>query len=145
MHGKFGYLKVTQLPCVICTVCEQSAFVCHDPRLPCVHYSLRVSFTLTLRSGSSPSPTIDPRFSLCEILKHTHLKFTVWPQASKQASTHARAQCSHASVGLAQARPNKLSSHHFMVQQLCNKYTLSHELACNITSYCTSGHSIFMS
>ena len=28
-------------------------------------------------------------------------------QASKQANIHTRAQCSHASVGLAQARPNK--------------------------------------
>ena len=33
-------------------------------------------------------------------------------QASKQASkhTHMRAQCSHASVGLAQARPNNVLS-----------------------------------
>ena len=30
--------------------------------------------------------------------------YGIWPQASKH--THARAQCSHASVGLAQARPN---------------------------------------
>ena len=38
-------------------------------------------------------------------------KFSVYghKQASKQASrhTHARVQCSHASVGLAQARPNQ--------------------------------------
>ena len=34
-------------------------------------------------------------------------------QASKQASkhTHARAQCSHTSVGLAQARPKYMDSH----------------------------------
>ena len=30
--------------------------------------------------------------------------YGIWPQASKH--THARAQCSHASVGLAQARSN---------------------------------------
>ena len=34
--------------------------------------------------------------------------YGIWPQTSKQASkhTHACAQCSHASVGLTQARPN---------------------------------------
>ena len=32
-------------------------------------------------------------------------------QASKQTYTHTRAQCSHASVGLAQARPNYLDFH----------------------------------
>ena len=45
---------------------------------------------------------------LREIFECTHLKFTVYgrKQANKQAYTRARAQCSHASVGLAQARPN---------------------------------------
>ena len=33
--------------------------------------------------------------------------YSIWPQASKH--THARAQCSHANVGLAQARPNDLT------------------------------------
>ena len=32
MHG----VKRTQLLCVICTVCEQPALVCHGPQLPCV-------------------------------------------------------------------------------------------------------------
>ena len=36
--------------------------------------------------SSSPSPTINPRFSPCEILKHAHLKFTVYRH--KQASIH---------------------------------------------------------
>ena len=55
-----------------------------------MHYSLRVSFTLIVCSGSSPSPTIDLRFGLCEIFKHAHLKFTVYDhkQASKQTSIH---------------------------------------------------------
>ena len=57
-----------------------------------MRYSLQVSFTPTLCSDSSPSPTIDlrQRFSLCEIFKHAHLKFTVYgrKQASKQASIH---------------------------------------------------------
>ena len=84
-----SWLKQTQLPCVICTVCEQPAFVCHGPQLPCMRYSLQVSFMPTLRSDSSPSPTIDPRFSPCEIFKYAHLKFTVYghKQASKQAYT----------------------------------------------------------
>ena len=48
---------------------------------------------------------------LPEIFECAYLKFSVSgrsEQASRQASkhTHARAQCSHASVGLAQARPN---------------------------------------
>ena len=37
-----------------------------------------------------------------------HLKFTASGQ-SKHIDTHTRAQCSHASVGLTQARPNKLN------------------------------------
>ena len=50
---------------------------------------------------------------LRNIKVHAHLKFLVSgqsKQASKQASidTHTRAQCSHASVGLAQARPNNV-------------------------------------
>ena len=38
--------------------------------------------------------------------------FGIWPQTDRQTyihtdiHTHTRAQCSHASVGLAQARPN---------------------------------------
>ena len=34
--------------------------------------------------------------------------FGIWPQTDRQTyiHTHARAQCSYASVGLAQARPN---------------------------------------
>ena len=42
------------------------------------------------------------------------------PQASKQASkhTHASAQCSPASVGLAQARPNKYT------EKICIKKSL---------------------
>ena len=44
---------------------------------------------------------------LREIFECAHLKFTVSGRA-KQASidTHTRAQCSHASMGLTQARPN---------------------------------------
>ena len=46
-----------------------------------------------------------------EIFECAHLKFTVsgrYKQTNQQASidTHTLPQCSHASVGLAQARPN---------------------------------------
>ena len=88
--GQVGYLKQTQLLCVICTICEQPTFVCHGPQLPFVHYSLWVSFTPTLCSDSSPSPTIDPRFSPCEIFKHAHLKFTVYGHKQASIHTHVR-------------------------------------------------------
>ena len=43
--------------------------------------------------------------------KHAHLKFSAYGRKQTYIHTyiptHARAQCSHASVGLAQARPNK--------------------------------------
>ena len=42
---------------------------------------------------------------LHKIFEYAHLKFTVGGR-SKQANIHTRAQCSHASVGLTQARPN---------------------------------------
>ena len=47
------YLKRTQLLCVICTVCEQTAFVCHGPQLSCVRRLRSSGFTPMLRSGSS--------------------------------------------------------------------------------------------
>ena len=77
----------------------------------------RASFMPTLHSGSSPSWTWKraghsharnyPRtFSLHEIFKCTHLKiYGIWPQTD--IHTHNLHKCSHASVGLVQARPNK--------------------------------------
>ena len=46
--------------------------------------------------------------SIFVILKfqRAHLKFSVYGRKQTDIHTHARAQCSHASVGLAQARPN---------------------------------------
>ena len=45
---------------------------------------------------------------LREIFECAHLKFTVSGQTiDRYIDVHARAQCSHASVGLAQAHPNK--------------------------------------
>ena len=38
--------------------------------------------------------------------KRAYLKFLVYGHKQTDIHTHARAQCSHASVGLAQARPN---------------------------------------
>ena len=62
--------------------------------------------TLTVRLPQAFTCFID----LHEIFECAHLKFTVSGQ-SKQAHkhTHTRAQCCHASVGLAQAHPNDLS------------------------------------
>ena len=54
MHG------LTWILCVICTVCEQPALVCHGLQLPCVLtwvvFVPWASFMSTLHSGSSPSP-----------------------------------------------------------------------------------------
>ena len=51
---------------------------------------------------------------LREIFEYAHLKFTV---SGRSKHTHTRAQCSHASVGLAQARPN----HHLRVVLMENE------------------------
>ena len=77
------YLKRTQLQCVICTVSSLPLSVmvrsCHA-RVVFVPWA---SFTLTLRSGSSPSPTrqwaghIACTKGFHEIFKYAHFKFTV--------------------------------------------------------------------
>ena len=60
----------------------------------------------TLHSGSSPAlPCKCTRtFNFREIFKHAFKIYGIWPQA--QSYTHTSAQCSPASVGIAQARPN---------------------------------------
>ena len=91
-------LPATQLLCIICTVCEQPALVYRGPQLHCVpqleSFVLQVSFTLTLCSGSSPSPAAGwtqdyPRmlmFSLHEIFKFKI--YSIRRQARKQTYTH---------------------------------------------------------
>ena len=65
----------------------------------------RASFTPTLRSGSSISHAQKlPR--LHEIFKHAHSVYGL-------KHTHNFHQCSHASVGLAQACPNEAHIGHF--------------------------------
>ena len=60
----------------------------------------------TLVSSLQASPTeLDLRN--IKIYTRSFKIYGIWPQASKH--THARAQCSHTSVGLAQAHPNYLS------------------------------------
>ena len=77
----------------------------------------RASFTSTLRSGSSPSPTQQRAgpshaqnypwtFSLHEIFTCAHLKFAVYGRKQTDIHTHNFRKCSHTSVGLAQAHPN---------------------------------------
>ena len=53
-------------------------------------------------------PTVLHDINLREIFEYAHLKFTV---SGRCKHTHTRAQCSHASVGLAQARPNDVYTH----------------------------------
>ena len=67
-----------------------------------LHSSLQASrhTELDLRKG--------PIFVILKY-KCAHLKFSVYGRKQTNRHTHARAQCSHASVGLAQARPNKPS------------------------------------
>ena len=114
------YLKRTQLQCVICThVCEQPALVCHGQQLPCVRRLCSSGFTPMLRSavalhrrdsGLGISHARNYRgsrlFGLHEIFKCGHLKFIVYGHKQASRHTHNFRKCSHASVGLAQARPN---------------------------------------
>ena len=96
IHGP--YLKRTQLLFMIWRHYLWTA-------CPCLSLSTVVSIGVSLST--------EHEFALArvQIWKSVHSIeiFSIWPQASKQASrhTHARVQCSHASVGLAQARPNQ--------------------------------------
>ena len=57
------------------------------------------------------------------IFECAHLKFTVSGQSkSTNKHTHTRAQCSHASVGLTQARPNKPSYLYRLSDSLMDTY-----------------------
>ena len=49
---------------------------------------------------------------LHEIFKCSHLKFTVYGRKHTDIHTHNFRKCSYASVGLAQARPNKFKTPH---------------------------------
>ena len=57
--------------------------------------------------------------------------YGIWPQASKQANKHTPAlpQCSHASVGLTQARPNKQCTYHCSLHSLPHAGFLPHSAA----------------
>ena len=69
--------------------------------LPCVHQLCsRVSFTLVLHSGSSPSPSELANYAK-DIQSYFYLTFMLY--GHKQA----REQCSPTCVGLSQACPNK--------------------------------------
>ena len=124
---------VCLLACIICTICEQPVFVCHGLQLPFVRYLLRVSFTPMLRSDSSPSPTIDPRFSPCDIFKHTHLKFKIYSRKQASKHTHACAQCSHASVGRAPMMSYDITQH---TEKELLHYTIPHEHDSVVPSLC---------
>ena len=88
MHGT--YLKQRQPLCVICTVCEQPALVCHGPQLPCMcqlqSSLLLVAFKLIMRSGSSLRAEHETFVSFVKCLNVVIYKiYGIWPQASKQA------------------------------------------------------------
>ena len=106
------------------TVCD---LYCLRAACPCLSWStvaVRVltccfrssSFMLTLRSAVAlrrhwvycmHETTRGSRmFSLHEIFKCGHLKFTVYGHKQADIHTHNFRKCSHTSVGLAQARPN---------------------------------------
>ena len=67
-----------------------------------MHASTSVVSAPPLHSGNGNGPV--KCMSSIFVFKRAHLKFTVCGR--KQASKQARVQCSPASVGLAQARPN---------------------------------------
>jgi len=107
-------LSVSSLPL---SVMVRSCHLCVN--LSRLHSS---GFTPTLRSGSSLSPTwqqagisharnFQRTFGLHEIFKCAPLKFMVYGRKQTYIHTYIHTytqlpQCSHASVGLAQARPN---------------------------------------
>ena len=75
--------------------------------------SLSLSFMATLQSGFCSVARCLLKYTSAwtfhhrEIFKYAHLKFTVSGRSKPtNKHTHTCAQCSHASVGLAQARPN---------------------------------------
>ena len=91
------YLKRTQLQCVICTVSSLPLSVMVRSCHACVVFVPRASFTLTLRSGSSPSPMRQWAGHIActkvfhEIFKYAHLKFTVCGRSiDSQTYTHVR-------------------------------------------------------
>ena len=97
-------------------------------RRPCSLGCLAVALTLVLTAENHR-----------EIFECAHLKFTVSGR-SKQTNkhTHTSAQCSHASVGLTQARPNNsniaLDSWAFLISM--KLYECANQVAvCLITRY----------
>ena len=95
----------------ICTACERPVVVGRstNQNKVAMRASTSVVFALgrrccTLTACHWPSHASDD-IDLREMFEFAHLKLTVSGRPSKH--THTCAQCSHASVGLAQARPNK--------------------------------------
>ena len=64
------------------------------------------------------------QFVILKFNKRAHIKFTVCGRKQASKHTHARAQCSPASVGLAQARPNKLEQAQFFAASTGNVLSL---------------------
>ena len=92
-------------------------------RLPSLHSGSSPAFPFTYR-GYLYEVHVDVQFS-GNI--YAHLKFTVYGRKHTNKQTHTRVlQCSPASVGLAQARPNYFHKTRELLQSLiCSKLSLS--------------------
>ena len=79
---------------------------------------------------------------LHEIFKYTHLKFTVYGLKH----THNFCQCSHASVGLAEARPNKsfLCIYQYCQYHACKQGQLQRIYVANCTNFTANINAVIM-
>ena len=122
MHGP--YLKRTQLLCMIWRYCLWA--VC-----PCLSWSA-VAFSISI-GVEVDSERFHKSFITCENLKCTYpfvqFKFSVYGHTQASIHTHAFCNtCSHASVGLAQARPNNKTTFTGMaLEEHCVTYPSSSE------------------
>ena len=85
----------------------------------------------TLDSGSSPALPLKcmRTFNFRKIFKCTFKIYGIWPQAQSVgwSHTHTSAQCSPASVGLAQARPNYHAACKYTIQ-LAHTHPTTHHI-----------------
>ena len=114
MHGPYQFNTWSDLnhcPDRICTACGQPAIW---SKLSCVLQLQSSQLQVTdaaFYSRLQASHTMHTELDLRNITIQTRLFkiFGIWPQTD--IHTHACAQCSHASVGLAQARPGSPQLH----------------------------------
>ena len=109
---------VGSLPFMICSSTYKQGVSCHA----CFNFSRFRFGPPTLPSGNShhllSAWALDLRN--IELYMRSFKIYGIWEQASKQTYAHAR--CSPASVGLTQARPNKMSGWIFAVRQISDSH-----------------------